>query len=250
MQMLCFLQQIELVNNDFYPKLVRTNYCVPMKSIETFTNLPVFPTPTHVPMISKQIQKTFSYLFPPPPPLPLPSPLSEMTTAPKTNEISNSSNTFQLPRSTVHRSPSPLRTSSKFALVRDMFARGGGSGGGSATAGSSSGLMTNPTKHMFTSMSNHSSQGTPAFETSRSPKMNTTVLNAVQEYQRQHINNRQSALAKKFAHLGVTSHRSATTNNLFRAKANNNPIQNKLTPTVLSPKQNNKSAITVCFSLS
>ena len=66
-QTLCFLQQIELINQDFYTKIVRTNYCVPMKSIES-------------PPAAKVFSKSISSLFPPPPPLPLPSPSTSTTT--------------------------------------------------------------------------------------------------------------------------------------------------------------------------
>ncbi|CAF5092701.1 unnamed protein product, partial [Rotaria magnacalcarata] len=60
-QMLCFLQQVELLNNDFFIKTVRTNYCVPLKSIESMTH-------NHKQSNNKIVQ----HLFPPPPPLPLP----------------------------------------------------------------------------------------------------------------------------------------------------------------------------------
>ena len=64
-QILCFLQQIELISNDFFTKIVKTNYCVPFKSIE--------PLSINISYGNRYAQKISQYFFPPPPPLPLPS---------------------------------------------------------------------------------------------------------------------------------------------------------------------------------
>ena len=137
-QMLCFLQQIELISNDFFTKNVRTNYCVPLKSIESTSQNNY-----------KQSNKLFQHLFPPPPPLPLPLPSTFEAFSPllsRHSDLSNPNriqiNTSSVPpappppsassfpsRSTSFRqhliltSPSPTLSVSKFAQVRDIFAR-------------------------------------------------------------------------------------------------------------------------------
>lgn len=193
-QMLCFLQQIELINNDFFTKIVRTNYCVSLKSIETTINS--F-------LNNKQANKLLQHLFPPPPPLPLPMSPSLTRQTDISNSIriqTNSSSTAAPPLSnsalsfptrsssschqTILTSPS---TVSKFAQVRDIFARG-----------ESNKPLKNhqsiPVKsHLISSIDNSKA---------------ANVLNAVQEYQRQHINNSQSAY-KRFIQVGNNSNSNA-----------------------------------------
>lgn len=190
-QTLCFLQQVELINHDFYTKIVRTNYCVPIKSIDSLPNPPLHQNYVKPP------QKSLSYFFPPPPPLPLPSPYSG-STAPDSarNPISTNglpplasslSTAFLSARQRTHRSPSPLPSTSKFAQVRDVFAR------------AQTGAAHPPaaTKHVL----NTALHTLPAADANHTLKL-TTVLNAVQEYQRQHIKASQPS-AKRFAHLGA-----------------------------------------------
>jgi hypothetical protein len=204
-QMLCFLQQVELINNDLFTKVVRTNYCVPSKSIESTTN-------PHI--NNKQSNKLFQHLFPPPPPLPLPStfevfspllsrrfdamkipiptpPLPPPSVLPFTSRSPPSRHHF-LSTSRSNRSPSPASSVSKFAQVRDIFAR--------ATATTSAVIHHSiPIKNPISSkiISSHS---VSSIEQCQSPK-SVTVLNAVQEYQKQHIKNHQSVY-KRFAQLG------------------------------------------------
>jgi len=169
-QTLCFLQQIELINNDFCTKIIRTNYSVPLKALESCKQI---TTATTI--------KLFQHLFPAPLPLPLP----------KTNEISRpmeiinrTTNVPLAPTPTsiaitrqqlipVNRSPSPV---SKFAQVRDIFAR--------AEAPKSIRM-----KHTFT------------------PKPIANVHSAVQEYQKQHIQNQQPNF-KRFVQLAPQNTRS------------------------------------------
>lgn len=190
-QTLCFLQQVELINHDFYTKIVRTNYCVPIKSIDSLPNPPLHQNYVKPP------QKSLSYFFPPPPPLPLPSPYSG-STAPDSarNPISTNglpplasslSTAFLSARQRTHRSPSPLPSTSKFAQVRDVFAR--------AQPGAAHPPAA--TKHVL----NTALHTLPAADANHTLKL-TTVLNAVQEYQRQHIKASQPS-AKRFAHLGA-----------------------------------------------
>ena len=211
-QMLCFLQQIEFINNDFFTKIVRTNYCVSLKAIESL------PSPRPHVNNHRQSSKPLHYFFPPPPPLPLPSPfsvggptsaapeasahlknlppISLVPTPPPPPPLPPPAATFFPARHRVYRSPSP--STSKFAQVRDMFVRGEGSAV-SASGGVSTTTIIHaqpPTKHPPSS-----SQTLPSIDQSRSPKA-LTVLNAVQEYQRQHINNHQQA-SKRFSHLGI-----------------------------------------------
>lgn len=200
-QMLCFLQQIELINNDFFTKVVRTNYCVPLKSIEsTKTNY----------LNNKQTNKFIQHLFPPPPsPIPI----------------------------TIPSIPPPLSPSiSKFAQVRDIFAR------------AESAVI--PQQHIPIKSHNPPIvtplNTIPAIEQSRSPKP-VTVLNAVQEYQRQHINIHQPAY-KRFTHLNAGAisnvNRSPNIGGLKPRSigqfAFNNKSQNKQMPPMYgtsSPKQ-------------
>ncbi|CAF1085415.1 unnamed protein product [Adineta ricciae] len=224
-QILCFLQQIELINNDFFIKIVRTNYCVPMKSIMT-----------------SQINN--KHFFPPPPPLPLPSPLMHsdipipILPPPSSFGISPARSHSML-TSRSNRSPSPVVFGSKFAQVRDIFARGGGGGGPTTAAYPSA-----PIRASLPSLS-----AIPSLEQTRSPKT-VTVLNAVQEYQRQHINNHQSNL-KRFTqfHSGVVANlnRSATNGGLrsrntgLNNNANKCPVKQNLPAYVTSsPKQQPK----------
>ncbi|UJR10380.1 hypothetical protein I4U23_014585 [Adineta vaga] len=205
-QMFCFLQQIELINNDFFMKTVRTNYCVPIKSITT----------------SQTNNKHIQHLFPPPPPLPLPSPLihsdvivpihvSSILPLPSTFGLSPSrSHSMLTTRS--HRSPSPISSGSKFA---------------------------------HTSLPTIST--IPNFEQSRSPKA-ITVLNAVQEYQRQHINNHQPN-SKRFTqfHNGVVANlnRSSTNVNLrSRSVGQNNNNINIINNNRYPNKQNLPAYVT------
>ena len=139
-----------------------------------------------------------------------------------------------------NRSPSPVVFGSKFAQVRDIFARGGGGGGAPATAA----YPSAPIRASLPSLS-----AIPSLEQTRSPKT-VTVLNAVQEYQRQHINNHQSNL-KRFSqfHNGVVANlnRSATNGGLrsrntgLNNNANKFPVKQNLPAYVTSsPKQQPK----------
>jgi hypothetical protein len=212
-QMLCFLQQIELINNDFYIKVVRTNYCVPFKSIELTTN-------------NKQANKFIQHFFPPPPPL----------------SSSSLLDSFRIPIP-VSSIPPPLSPSiSKFAQVRDMFTRAG--------------PAITPLHHIppikpHTPPVVTSLHTIPAIEQSRSPQ-SVIVLNAVQEYQRQHINIHQPAY-KRFAHLNLGSvsnaNRSPNIGGGSRPRSvgqfsfTNNKLQNKQMQPVYgtsSPKQQPK----------
>ncbi|CAF4243978.1 unnamed protein product [Rotaria sp. Silwood2] len=269
--MLCFLQQIELLNNDFFTKTVRTNYCVSLKSIETITN-------NHG-NNNKQANKFIQHIFPPPPPLPLPStcgafssPLSHSDSLnpikiPINSSLSSSILPLTSRLSPIHhnliltchsnRSPSPTSSVSKFAQVRDMFARAQ--------------ITTSVITHHSNPIKNHiqinttssqinttSSQINSSIEQSRSPK-STTVLNAVQEYQRQHINMHQP-VAKRFTQLnnGVNSNVNRSSNiGGIRARVigqsalNNNKLQNKSNLPAYatsSPKQQPKPIARVILS--
>lgn len=199
-QILCFLQQIDLISNEFFNKIVKTNYFVPTKHLETSSSIN-----------NKYAQKLAQYLFPPPPPLLLPScaiqsPPLPPPNAPTTIKPAVIPASIALPppppalilaaRPTPtqvrhNRSPSPssVSSASKFAQVRDIFAR--------AEAASTPHYQQQhvPVKHSIP-QAHHAMP----IEQSRSPKP-TTVLNAVHEYQRQHINNHQAAY-KRFGHLG------------------------------------------------
>ena len=219
-QMLCFLQQLELINNDFFTKIVRTNYCVPLKSIES-TNF-----------TGKSSTKLLQHLFPPPPPPPLPLPNKFENFSPTISRqvepvhviptpvppLVNSPRQQQFmstPRS--NRSPSPV---SKFAQVRDIFAR-------------AEATTSIPMKNLIVSnlISSHT---IPSIERTRSPKA-ASVLNAVQEYQRQHINNHQP-MFKRFIPLANSGPASANRSPNISAirpramghvSANNNKLINK-----------------------
>jgi hypothetical protein len=273
-QIRCFLQQIELISSDFFTKIVKTNYCVPLKAIE--------PPSTNISHPNKYAQKFSQYFFPPPPPLPLPSPFTILSpplpppdapTSIKTSMITSSiplpppppalflssraspQSRHQLPITThSNRSPSPTSSVSKFAQVRDIFAR---------AEAAAAGLhhhhnhhhhhipIKNPPSSVIIPSSHHAS----SIERSHSPK-SVTVLSAVQEYQRQHINIHQAA-HKRFVQLGgaVGVHNrpiNPNGNNYFRPRAivplssNNNHkpvIQNKQTSpsfVLSSPKQQSK----------
>ena len=215
-QMLCFLQQIDLINNDFFTKIVRTNYCVPMKSIESTS------------VMAKQSNKLLQHLFPPPPPLPLPSkfenfspsvsrqpdPMHVVPTPPPPPLLTSSPRQPFMATSRSTRSPSPV---SKFAQVRDIFAR---------AEAITSIPMKNPT------ISNLISSHTiPSIERSRSPKA-ASVFNAVQEYQRQHINNHQPMFKRFIPSINtgpVSANRSPNIAPLRpRAPGHVNPNNNKL----------------------
>ncbi len=226
-QMLCFIQQIELINNDFFTKIVRTNYCVPLKSIETINH-------SHGNL--KQSNKILQHLFPPPPPLPLPSKFENFSPrhSDSINALSNAPPAPILPPSSVlsftsrtspsrhqYLSASPPSPVSKFAQVRDIFAR--------AEAAHHSNSLKNPT------ISNIISSHTiPSIERSRSPKA-ASVLNAVQEYQRQHINNHQP-IFKRFVQLSNSGPSSANrspnigalrSRGIGNVPPNNNKLSNK-----------------------
>jgi hypothetical protein len=228
--MLCFLQQIELINNDFFTKIVRTNYCVSLKSIESIN---------HLQGNYKQSNRHSQHLFPPPPPLPLPLPSKFENNSPRYSDSinalsSNPPSTLILPSlsnlSVTSRvsparhqflpesSPSPV---SKFAQVRDIFAR--------AEAAHHSNPIKNPI------ISNIISSHTiPSIERSRSPK-SASVFNAVQEYQRQHLNNHQP-MFKRFIPLSNSGPASANrspnigilrSRGLSHANSNNNKLNTK-----------------------
>jgi hypothetical protein len=260
MQMLCFLQQIELINNDFFTKVVRTNYCVPFKSIESTTN-------NHI--NNKQSNKLFQHLFPPPPPLPLPSTCEIFS--PLLSRHSDSSNPARLPINTssipvppplpsalsfplrsspsrhqlILTSSSPTSSGSKFAQVRDIFAR-------AETA--STPVITHHSIPIKNSIPSNitSSHIIPSIEQTSNSK-SITVLNAVQEYQRQHINIHQP-VSKRFIQLGNNPisnvNRSPNIGGL-RSRGighinfnNNNKLQNKQNlPAYVtsSPQQQSKS---------
>lgn len=268
-QVLCFLQQVELLNNDFFTKVVRTNYCVPLKSIETVTH--------HQNHNQKQLNhKIVSHLFPPPPPLPLPSAFG-----PHSSSLSNldSLNLLKIPphpvsssilslgsrlsplhyhyhhhgilTSNSNRSPSPTQSVSKFAQVRDIFARAG-------TTTSVTTHHPNPIKNNIPTNTTIA-QAAPNLEQARSPKA-TYVLNAVQQYQKQHINNHQPAF-KRFGQFSnsVTSNTNRSSNvSGIKIRAvgsnglNNNKPQNKSNiPAYVtsSPKQQPKPITRVITNL-
>jgi hypothetical protein len=171
---------------------------------------------------NKFVQKFSQYLFPPPPPLPLPSSFTILSpplpppNAPTSIKPSVISSGISLPppppalflasrpspqcRPSVtgnNRSPSPSISSvSKFAQVRDIFARAEAA---AAAAANVHHYHHIPIKHHIPN-SYTSSPQVSSIERSRSPK-SVTVLDAVQEYQRQHINVHQPGY-KRFAHLG------------------------------------------------
>ena len=213
-QMLCFLQQIELINNDFFTKIVRTNYCVPFKSIESIGQ---------VQLIQKQSNKLFQHLFPPPPPLPLPMKFENFSPV-----VSRSLESVQIPPPPLpsallfssNRSPSPV---SKFAQVRDIFAR----------AEAATSIITHHASPIRNPVLSNiiSSHTIPSIERSRSPKA-ASVFNAVQEYQRQHIHHPQQ-IPKRFIQLNhngsASANRSPNIGALrSRSITNSNPNNNKL----------------------
>ena len=241
-QILCFLQQIELISTDFFTKIVKTNYCVPFKPVDIRT--------THVAQQNKYVHKISQYLFPPPPPPPpfpllSPSPYTifspplpppELPSSSKAAIITSSiplppppppalflsSRPSPQPRHPLigaghghgHRSPSPSASSvSKFAQVRDIFARAE-----AAVVVTHNPppfhhhhipMKVHPPSIGMSSASNSLSHHhpppppPPAIESTRSPR-SLTVLDAVQEYQRQHIKVHQPA-HKRFVHLGAAA---------------------------------------------
>ena len=227
-QILCFLQQIELISNDFFTKIVKTNYCVPIKAIES--------SPINNFHNNKYAQKFSQYLFPPPPPpLPLPSSFTILSPplpppdAPTSIRPSMITSSIPLPppppalflasrpsprsrhqliiTNQSNRSPSPLSSSSisKFAQVRDIFARAEASTANSHHYHHHHHLqhhipIKNHVQNQHSSSITSSSHQVPSIEQSGSPKP-LTVLDAVQEYQKQHINIHQPGF-KRFGHLG------------------------------------------------
>jgi hypothetical protein len=206
------------MSNDFFTKIVKTNYSIPFKSLE-------------IPSINnfhqnKFAQKFSQYLFPPPPPLPLPSPYTVLSpplpppNAPTSIKPSVMTSSIVLPPPppalflasrpspqsrhqvvVTNRSPSPTTPYvSKFAQVRDIFAR----------AEAAAAAAANPNHYHHIPIKNHiqhphsSSHQVSSIELCNSPK-SVTVLDAVQEYQRQHINVHQSGY-KRFGHLGGGIH--------------------------------------------
>ncbi|CAF1008646.1 unnamed protein product [Rotaria sordida] len=274
-QILCFLQQIELISNDFFTKVVKTNYSVPFKTIESCS--------INISHHKKCVQKFSQYLFPPPPPLPLPAsftilspplPPPDAPTLIKPSIITSSiplppppPSLFLAARSSpqsrhqliiTNRSPSPSTSPvSKFAQVRDIFARAEAA---AAAAVNSHHLHHHlhhlhhlhpshiPIKNHIQNQHAPSSNQISSIERSRSPK-SVTVLDAVQEYQRQHINNHHGAY-KRFGHLGSGAgggiHNRPINfngNNYIRPRgigafiASNNKaiLQNKQTPSAVLP---------------
>ncbi|CAF1653884.1 unnamed protein product [Rotaria magnacalcarata] len=261
-QMLCFLQQVELLNNDFFIKTVRTNYCVPLKSIESMTH-------NHKQSNNKIVQ----HLFPPPPPLPLPLPLpssfgafsspisnfdsfipikipintssSILSFTSRLSPIYHHQHHHSILTSNSNRSPSPTQSISKFAQVRDIFARA------EVTTSVTTHNNNNNAIKNHISINSTTSQTIPCVEQCRSPKA-TTVLNAVQEYQRQHINVHQPAFKRfgQFNHSIIANTNRSSNINGARIRPsgpnslNNNKLQNK--PNIpayatSSPKQLPKS---------
>jgi hypothetical protein len=200
-QMLCFLQQIDLINNDFFTKIVRTNYCVSSKSIES--------------TINHHIETKFTqHLFPPPPLL------SELSTPIKNPMISSPARHHSMLISRSNRSPSPTSSVSKFAQVRDIFAR-------------AEATTSVPTHHPIpVKINNHISSNPPSsFTTPTIEQKSLTVLNAVQEYQRQHINIHQPAF-KRFVSAVTNPNRSPNIAGLRprgigQLVLNNHKLQNK-----------------------
>ncbi|CAF4394564.1 unnamed protein product [Rotaria socialis] len=207
-QILCFLQHIELISNEFFTKTVKTNYSVPFKNLE--------PRPINMFLNKTFTQRISQYLFPPSPPLPVPSPFSMFSPplpppdAPTLIRPSMITSSIALPPPppslflairpspqarhqviTTNRSPSPP-TASKFAQVRDIFARAEAAAVAANAHNFHSHLhhqvpikTHNPNQHI--PLINSSSHQVLPIERNRSPKP-VTVLSAVQEYQRQHIN--------------------------------------------------------------
>ncbi len=186
-QMLCFLQQIELINNDFFTKVVRTNYCVASKSI-----------------LNHQIKnKLIQHLFPPPPQF------SELANLIKIPTVLSPS------RHQSNRSPSPTSSVSKFAQVRDIFAR----------AEAATSVIT----HHPIPIKNHipaNPPPPPLLPTPTIEQKSLTVLNAVQEYQRQHINIHQPVF-KRFVSASSNPNRSPNIAGLRPRVIGNNKLQNK-----------------------
>ena len=282
-QILCFLQQIELISNDFFTKTVKTNYSVSLKSIESHS--------INLSQNNKYMQKFSSYLFtlpPPPPPLPSPSPFTILSPplpppdAPTSIKPSAITSAISLPSpppslcvvsrpspqshhqlitsNCSNRSSSPsIPPVSKFAQVRDIFARAEAAAAAAASNSHHYHYRHSHSHHIpikiriqnqQSSSTSSSSHQNLSIEQTRSPKP-VTVLSAVQEYQRQHINNHY-AVYRRFGHLGVAGGIHNRPNNYVRSRgvgsfiSNNNKslLQNKPTPsTVLtgcvpsSPKQ-------------
>lgn len=221
---------------------------------------------------NKYAQKFSQYLFPPPPPLPLPSSFSIQSPPLPPPNAPTSIKPYVIPSAVAlpppppalflasrpspqnrhsfigsNRSPSPSTSSvSKFAQVRDIFARAEAA---AAAAANTHHYHHIPLKHPIPN-SYTSSPQVSTIERSRSPK-SVTVLDAVQEYQRQHINVHQPGY-KRFAHLGGGIHNNRPMNfngnphvkprgigSFISTNINNKPLlQNKqpppLPPTVAS----------------
>ncbi|CAF5184693.1 unnamed protein product, partial [Rotaria magnacalcarata] len=147
--------------------------------------------------------------------------------------------------SNSNRSPSPTQSISKFAQVRDIFARA------EVTTSVTTHNNNNNAIKNHISINSTTSQTIPCVEQCRSPKA-TTVLNAVQEYQRQHINVHQPAFKRfgQFNHSIIANTNRSSNINGARIRPsgpnslNNNKLQNK--PNIpayatSSPKQLPKS---------
>ena len=207
-QILCFLQQIELLSQDFFTKIVKTNYSISFKNLE----ISALKNP------NRYMQKFSQYLFPPSSPLsstftvlspPLPPPnappsikpsavISSIALPPPPPALCLASRTSPQSRhllSKANRSPSPSTSSvSKFAQVRDIFARAE-----AAAANVHHNHHHAPIKHHIAN-SYTSSPPTSSIERNPSPKP-ITVLDAVQQYQRQYLNSHQPGY-KRFSHFG------------------------------------------------
>jgi hypothetical protein len=260
-QFQCFFQQIELISNEFFTRVVKTNFCTPMKSVACSS--------AYMPQQMKYAQKMAHCLFPLLPlsqrlPSPLPigitSPPLPPPDAPTTIKVSTVTSSIPLPPPApalflssrpspqsrhpliavpqLHRSSSPSPSSpivSKFAQVRDMFARAEAVATGSQhhhhhhhhhqAAHHHQYIPTkaHPMASILSSTNNLSSHPAPSIERTLSPRP-VTVLNAVQEYQKQHIKIHQPA-HKRFNHLaGVTGalhHRPTNINGNICLRARN-----------------------------
>ena len=285
-QILCFLQQIELISNDFFNKTVKTNYSVSLKSIESYS--------INISQNKKYMQRFTQYLFPPPPPppppsLPLPSPFTILSpplpspNAPTSIKPSAVTSAIPLPppppslcvisrpspqsrhqlitTNCSNRSPSPSTPPvSKFAQVRDIFARAEAAAAAANTyhyhyrhSHPHHIPIKNYVQNQQSSSTNSSSNQNLSIEQTRSPK-SVTVLSAVQEYQRQHINNHHAAY-RRFGHLGgaggIHSRPSNfNANNYVRSRGAGSFISNNNNKSLLKNKQTTSTVLTNCVSSS
>lgn len=225
-QILCFLQQIELISNEFFNKTVKTNFSVASKNVE--------PQALNIFQKHKYAQKLTQCLFPPPPPLPLPlpspfgmfSPPLPPPDAPTSIRPSMISSSVALPPPppslflgvksspqprpalvTANRSPSPPPISaSKFAQVREIFARAEAAANTNNYHHNHAIYHHNPVRSHIQnqplSSINPATHQVLSLDRNRSPKP-AAVLDSVQEYQRQHMNNNHGAY-KRFGHIPST----------------------------------------------